>query len=493
MVLSNSHPSLNRNLRFIGLLDSAKTAHPVSSANEMNNWWMPSEMDTHLLHCAAAEATAIKQVLWGEMLQLPRNQSFDSPAWFKLGDYFVKSELPLFSICVLGKSATPEAFVNDCAQQFEPASSFALSAWPGLTDDQRRMIAGNIKRQGNFKGMFKGWTLDSQWKSTFQKQQSVLQRMLEYLEKRYKLEPQLIRAVNYPQTSTWHRIERDYQDPKFIENMSDKYGEDLASGFRTALEEIKAKAQRDIGDEPKKIEGWLSSRTNLYQEIYHQTHQLREILRAEIDRCYVETTSESMTGIGRFSDADRSDTQRPVDQRFHDSLLQDADNDPSGLQEYYVIDFEHIESQQKSIEDFIKVLNDKGLAKRIRILRRIRSYPELEPNHIAEIEQEHLNELCQELPYAVIQCEQVSFRLIWRAGQLLISIIPGLSNLIEVWSNLKDIAKEIDNEQVEDVLNKTNLRDIAGERISRKRRVALAGILRDWLTKPIRIDDRKAQ
>ena len=216
--------SINRNLRFVGSLDSAKTAHPIPSASEIDNWWMSTEKDTHLLHNAAAEVLSIKHVLMGEILQLPRNQSFDSPAWFKLGEHFIKSEIPLFSICVIGKSATPEAFVIDCAEQFEPTSPFSLSAWPGLTDDQRRIIAENIKSHRNFKEMLKDFEIDSQWKSTFERQQSVLQRMLEYLEKHYISESQLIRAVNYAQTTTWDRIEMDYQEPQFIEKMRIEYG-----------------------------------------------------------------------------------------------------------------------------------------------------------------------------------------------------------------------------------------------------------------------------
>ncbi len=487
---SNVPLSKNRNFRFVGSLDSSKTAHPVPSASEIDNWWMSTEQDIHLLHNAAAEVLAIKHVLMGEILQLPRNQSFDSPAWFKLGDHFIKSEIPLFSICVIGKSATPEAFVIDCAEQFEPTSPFALSAWPGLTDDQRKKIAKNIKSQGNFKEMFKDFKIDSQWKSTFESQQSLLQRLLEYLKEHYNSEPQLIRAVDYSKTTTWHRIEMDYQNPQFIEEMRIAYGEDLASNLRSVFEEIKTKAYRDF-DEPKQIMRWLNSRTNLYKEIYQQQHQLREILRAEIDRCYVETTSESVTGIGRFSDTDRSDTKRPIDQRFHDSLLVDENNDPTGLREYYVIDFEHSESQQKSFDSFLEILKDEELSERIKLLRRIRSWPEVTPQRIEEMEQDHVEKLCQELPALIIQQEQKSFRLIWRTGQFLTSYIPILSNVVEIGSYLKDVLDEIDNEQVKDALNKVKIRDREGELILRERKIALAGILRDWLTKEIVINKGK--
>ena len=238
---------------------------------------------------------------------------------------------------------------------------------------------------------------------------------------------------------------------------------------------------------------WLSSRTNLYQEIYQQPHQLREILRAEIDRCYVETTSESVTSIGRFSDTDRSDTKRPIDQRFLDSLLVDENNDPAGLRECYVIDFEHLESQQKSIDSFLEILKDEELAERIKLLRRIRSWPEVAPQHVEDMEQEHIQKLCQELPDLVIHQEQKSFRLFWRTGQFITSIIPIISSVLETGSYIRDISDEIDNEQVKDVLNKTKIRDRIGELISKERKIALTGILRDWLTKDILTDDRKPQ
>jgi hypothetical protein len=493
MTLNNVSHNLE-NLRFSGLLDSAKTAHPVPSATEINNWWMPSDEDTHLLHCAAAEVTAIKQVLWGEMLQLPRNQSFDSPAWLNLADFFVKSELPLFSICVIGKNATPDAFVKDCAQQFEPTSPFALSAWPDLTNEQRKIISEDIDNQGNFKKMFARVKPDSRWKPIFEFQQEILQRMLEYLEKHYKLEPQIIRAVDYAPTTTWYRIERDYKDPQFISKMRTQHGDELTSDFQAVLEEIKAKAIRDIGDNLKKRESWLSGRTNLYKEIYSVPRELREILRAEIDRCYVETTSESVTGIGRFSDADRADTELLIDNRFYNSLLADADNDPAGLSEYYIIDFEHLRNQEKSIEDFLRALKDKGITKRIRELREIRNEPGMPINYVDKKKKEHLEALCQELPNIVIQREQKLFRIAWRTGKFVANVWIGRI-ISEATSFVKDIyseiASEATNELTDGALDAAKVQTKVSELIAKKRQEDLAGILRDWLTKEIKIGGRK--
>jgi len=496
MTINNALLNLDRNLRFVGLLDSAKTAHPIPSPTEINNWWMPADVDTHLLHCAAAEAMTIKQVLWGEIPQLPRNQSFDSPAWLKLADYFVKSELPLFSICVLGKSATPEAFVEDCAQQFKPTSPFALSAWPDLTDDQRKIIAENISKQGNFKRMFDKMTLDSRWKTTFQFQQDILQRMLEYLKTHYKLEPQLIRAVDFAPTTTWDRIERDYKDPQFISNMRDKHGDDLASSFQTAFKEINAKAIRDIGDDPKNRDRWLSTRTNLYKEIHHEPRELREILRAEIDRCYVETTSESVTGVGRFCDHDRSDTERPIDKRFYDSLLEDMGNDPAGLQEYHVIDFDNLEFEQKSITDFLDAIRNKGISERLRELRRIRAFGEYPPRFVEEFEEKHLNELCKEFPNIIIRREQRPFRIAWKVGKLVVNVTIGYI-VGQVTDFMKEIVQEITNEAISEAkgeaLGALNIEQKVSNLISKKHKEALSGILRDWLTKRIIAEDKEPE
>lgn len=486
---------LDRNFRFVGLLDSAKTAQPVPSATEITNWWMPTEEDTHLLHCAAAEVMTIKQVLWGEIPQLPRNQSFDSPAWLNLADYFVRSELPLFSICVLGKEATPDAFVEDCAQQFKPTSDFSLSAWPDLTDGQRNIIAGNISKHGNFKEMFAEISLDSRWISTFERQQDILQRMLIYLEKKYKLEPQLIRKVDYAPTTTWYRIERDYKDPNFISSMRDKYDDNLAMSFKAVFEEIKTKATRDIKDNPVKREQWLSSRTNLFKEIHSEPRELREILRAEIDRCYVETTSESVTDIGQFIDADRADTDRPVDNRFYDSMLVDMGNDPIGLQEYHIIDFKNLEYEKKSIKDFLEVMNDKGVGKRLKWLRKIRNWG-VPTKDVEEIEEDHLNMLCEELPNNVIKREQKLLRIAWSVGEFAVNVTIGhvigdSKKLVD--GVLKEITSEAISEITESGLDAVKAQERINKYIAKKRHEALAGILRDWLTKRITIDDQKLQ
>ena len=491
MTLSNTLQIKNRNNRFLGLLDSAKTAHPVPSANQINNWWMPSNLETFWLHSAAAEAVTIKQVLWGDVLQLPRNQSFDSPAWFPIAEYFIKSNTPLFSICVIGKKATPQAFVEDCAQQFEPTSPFSLSAWPELEKKERQVIADNISWSGDFKSMFGDLKLDSKWQATFEHQRDVLQRVLEYLETNYRLHPLLIRGVKYASTSTWHRIYRDYTDTKFIKEMKDKHGEELSSGFLFSLQEIKEKADRDFRDDSKKKNRWLSSRTNLYQEIYRQPHELRELLRAEIDRCYVETTAESVTGIGRFGDADRSDTGRDIEYRNFDSQIFDFGNDPSGLSEQYIIDFEKMPDQQRMNEKFLMVMNDELVAHRIQDLRKLRNWPNIPEEYIAEKEQEHLEFLCEALPDAVIRKDQ-KYNIRWRVGTFLVNVLIdiGVSSLFGpagpvATRILENIVGETVGTAADETVLSEKVKDKLLQKLANKRKVALTGILRDWLTKPI--------
>jgi hypothetical protein len=495
LTLDNAPRNLDRNLRFLGILDSAKTAHPVQSANQINNWWMPENVETHLLHCAAAEAITIKQVLWGEIPQLPRNQSFDSPAWLNLADYFIKSKLPLFSICVLGKSNTPQAFVEDCAQQFKPTSPFALSGWPGLEEGERQIIADNINRNGNFKAMFGELKFDSSWQSVFEYQRDVLQRLLEYLESHYKSNPLLIRAVDQAQKPMWQRIEENYKKPEYIAKLKDKHGEDLASGFSSVFQEIKAKADRDFGENVASKNRWLSGRTNLYREIYRQPKELRELLRAEIDRRYVETTGESVTGVGRFGDADRSDSERDITDRDYDSLVEDSGNDPDGLKERYIIDFERLESQRQLNEDFLKLINDVKVASRIQDLRKIRNWPNMPADYILEKEEEHLDALCQDLPDAVIRNQQ-KYKFIWKTGKFTVNVLIGigLGSLLGplgagVGGVVFPLMEQVVEQAVATVADETALSATAQEKtlqlLAKRRKVALTGLLRDWLTKPI--------
>jgi len=471
--------NFKRNFRFVGLLDSAKTAHPVLSATGIDNWWMPEDEGTHQLHCAAAEVMTIKQVLMGEIIQLPRNQSFDSPAWLHLADFFVRSKLPLFSICVLDKQATPGAFLNDCAQQFEPTTPFALSAWPDLTAKQREIIANNIRAHGNFTGMFDNLTIDSHWITTFEKQQEILQKMLIYLMNNYKSQPGLIRSVKYAKTTTWSRIERDYTDKHFISKMKEKYGDDLTTSFQSVLGEIKLKVDPEIDSD--KRERWLSTRTNLFKEIHNQPRELREILRAAIDRSYVETTSESVTGIGRFVDADRSDTERSIDDRISDSLRVDAGNDPAGLREFHIIEFENLAVEHESIDDFLNVLNDKGIAQRIMDLRDARRWG-IPTDEFANKEKAHIDALCQELPHNVIWHNKV-LQYVWAFKKLVVNVSSmGISDLIEFMDDISAKSKLLDEQKEKEWVSTI---------VFKKRQETLAGILRDWLTKEIKIDDRK--
>ncbi|MBI9049580.1 MAG: hypothetical protein JEZ00_09180 [Anaerolineaceae bacterium] len=499
MNLDNAHHISDRNFRFLGHLDSAKTAHPVPSANQINNWWMPANLETSWLHSAAAQAMTIKQVLWGEIIQLPRNQSFDSPAWFPLAEHFIKAKLPLFSICVIGKSATPQAFVEDCAQQFEPTSPFALSGWPGLEKEERQIIADNIRWSRDFTNMFRNIKLDSNWQVTFEYQRDVLQRVLKYLQTNYEKYPPLIRAVEYAPTSTWHRINRDYTDSVVLKKIKDKYGEDLTLGFLSVFQEIKEKADRVFGDDRIKKNIWLSSRTNLYQEIYRQPSELRELLRAEIDRCYVETTGESVTKIGCFGDADRSDTGRDIEDRDYDSQVFDFDNDPSGLNERYIIDFENMEDQLKMNDNFLMVINDELVIYRILELRRLRNCLNIPENYVVEKEKEHLDFLCEALPDAVIRKDN-KFNFSWRVGKICVNVLIGVGigslfgpSIAVIGGGVSPILEQVIEEVVaigtdETVLSE-NIKEKLFQKLTKKRKVALTGILRDWLDKPIMLKE----
>ncbi len=553
MNVNNVNKTLDRNFRFLGHLDSAKTGLNVQSPSNSSNWWNPASVETQLLHCAAAEAITVKQVFNGEIIQLPRNQSFDSPAWLKLADLFIKSKHPLFSICLIGNKATPEAFVEDCSQQFmpSPSSPFALSGWPILDDDQRKIIANNLSKKHNFKGMFDGFRLDNNWKEIFEYQRDVLQNVLQYLEKNYTVYPHLIRTVDYAQTTTWDRIERDYTDSKFIAKMKYKHGDKQTSNFLSVLQEIKAKAEINDPTDVKKQNLWLSKRTNLFLEIADQPHELKEMLRAEIDRCYMETTAESVTGIGRFGDADRSDTGRDINDRDYDSQIFDYGNDPSGLNELYIINFKEIDDQgeinndllkairdelvssqtqemddkqevkkflfneindilittqtqemddkRKTKIDFIETINDDLVFSTIQNLRRIRNLHNIPKEEMDKLELEHLDFLHQTLPEVVIRSDR-KYDFYWETAKFSVSILIGIGvstffgpTIEKIGSVAAPVLGPFIDQAIATATDKTALSDKVKEKIiqkiTKKRKIALTGFFRDWLSGSINLQE----
>ena len=145
--------------------------------------------------------------------------------------------------------------------------------------------------------------------------------------------------------------------------------------------------------------------------------------------------------------------------------------------------------------DFLEVMNDKGVANRIRMLRKIRNWG-VPAKEIEEIEQDHLKALCQELPHALIQREQKLFRIVWEVGKFAVNVTVG-HVVSDTAKFVKDILKEITSEAVNEAtdigLDTVKAQERVSKLITKKRQVALAGILRDWLTKRTVIDDRRPQ
>lgn len=379
-----------QNAEFIGLLDSARTAHPVSDEIVKENWWMPADKRIQAFHSTTAHAILLKHILWGQIIQLPRNQFMDSPAWFDILPSLIKSEIPLFSICILGEGHKPDDFVTDCFKQFRNIGGFAMSSWPGLANSERITIGNNIERTGNFKKMFKGINLDSNWKIIFKYQQECLQKLLEYLENNNQSTPLLIREVAGAKKSLWQRIEEDIKDQRFKLLLAKKYGKTESNDYISAFQQIYEKAIIDIKEENARTR-WLNQRTHLYREIRDLDKRIRSLLRTHIDKRYEENLSESVTGIGKISTADRIDTSLNLETREKQIVALGSVNDPNGYSEGYLIDYKDFESQKNLFEKIPELINNEECKSRILHIRRIRAFQNNLPiNYIVEEEQDHL-------------------------------------------------------------------------------------------------------
>jgi hypothetical protein len=473
---------MDQNIRFLGLLDSARTAHAVSSANEINNWWMPEENKTHLLHSIAADAITIKQILWGEIIQLPRNQFFDSPAWFNLGYFLVKSKIPLFSICLYREEPTSYNFIQDCANQFGNISGFALSAWPNLDNRERTIIANNIRKEGNFKKMFRGIRIDSKWKAIFKFQRAVLQNTLEYLEKNYQVFPGIIRTTTGGKTTMWQKIESDFKNRDFTSRLTEELGENLVQEYTSALREISDKAEKDFGEDEKEKNRWLNQRTNLYHQIFEYSNDARELLRVHIDSRYEETISESVTGVGRLASADASDSKIDLETRINYLDALDSVNDPNGLAEKYIIDFDNVESQFSLNKTILELLNDDLFQMRLKQIRRIRNRNDLPVDYLIEEEQDHLEVLTKLLPNAVIKKDLRTYEVVYTVIDFCAKVTIGF----KLGSILSNLASAIADETIGRVIDKVTppLKEKLKKFTLNRKKERLAGIIRDWLTKP---------
>lgn len=397
---------MDRIFRYIGQLDSAKTAHYSRSAIERDNWWIPDDQTSWSIHMASSAAVTIKQILWGEIISVPRNQYLDSPGWFNIADYLIKSNTQLFSISMNDPNLdlTPEGFLLDCANQFNNCkghSHFSMSGWPGLVEAERKAVYNNVVSYRNFNHMLDGIHRDSITDEAFQYQKEVLQNVLEYLQKNYHLNKQLIRRSDQPASSVWEKIQDDLKNPLQIADIKTQYGDQFFNDYRKAIKEIIGKAKSNHKYHPKLQNKWLNQRSNLYECVFDFDPNLREFMVMRIDKAYDETISQSISAE-RLTPSDRADSgiSYRIRNQYFDTL--DLENSKSGLSEKSILIPEKQEGNRDFLPKLIENINDPEITQKINEIREIRKNPPRTAEELANIEREYIDFLSHHFAIRIV-------------------------------------------------------------------------------------------
>ena len=493
-----------KNFRYIGPLDSARTAHVFSGNKDENSWWLPMDRKTWNEHATSAEAMAVQQLILGDIISLSRNQFFDSLAWFNIAEDLMKIEEPTFTITIYPKKLDliPISFLYDIADCFEK-STFALSAWPTFDIEERKKIGENIRNEQNFKTMFNGIGLDSSYKVNYENQKETLQKILEYLEKNYKDDMYhcIISRATGPKTSMWKKIEDDVEDPAFIEkNLTTRYDEAFAHDYLSVINDIKDQAyslyKKENEDKQEELANkWLNSRTNLYRKIWkYQEHdyKLRDLLRLHFDVRYAEALSESCTAEGGVSRLDCSDTHLNHELRDAHSDLLDSSNDPKGLFEDVDVFFSKPSRTNRFLKDVVDIFNDDNVRERIVGIRRDRSFDNLDDGYIKEKDIEHIEFMADNISELIVE-NSGGVRIIQFVYDntldvaIVIASIYFLDPLIATGSILiGELAARFLTKKVEDEVEETagkKLKKIVIDKLFEGRKRALTGKVRNWLKK----------
>ena len=490
---------------FIGALDSARTAHLNFAENETkNSWWIPENEKIWQGHCASAEALTIKQIIWGDVIALSRNQFFDSPPWFSLAEYLLKLKFPAFSITIYPENLPlePVSYVKEISNTFIN-SSFALSGWPLLEKEKRQIIGKNIARDLNFNKMFDGVEIDSSVKDVFEYQREMLQKVHIYLTENYK-KPEfrgLISRASGGKTSLWEKIQDDITDSLFVEKMNTKFGPDFSRSYLDVFSDIYKKAQiiNSTGSESEKHVNtlkWVNQRTNLYQNIFDYDVELRSLLRQHIDKRYNDTLSESCTGIGRNEFIDRLDTK--VDHEFRDSLSDTLDsmNDPNGFLEDTEVIFSDEKRSRNFLADVVERLNEEEVSGKILDIRIIRSEKQMPRDLRNEFEYRHLDFMSKIIPDLVVDdsasAKFVRFTYNNISETVIIlgllffpdSPIKNIGGVGETVKIITKLAEELFKSKIEDLIGSTIQKkgeELILDNLFKKKKNILTGKVRNWL------------
>lgn len=485
-----------------GAMDSARTAHILREAETRENWWFPQSTETWNKHLASAEALALRQLFEGAVLVLPRNQYIDSPVWFKLAPHLLKIKFPTFAVSIIDLPPVPSSFVKDVANAFDVPegvqSAFAMSAWPGLDVRNRRDIAINIRKTGNFSSMFLDVPTDSKYKVAFEEQQAVLISVHTYLEETFfNSSPiQTIFRSTGPRTSLWQKISRDLENQRYLGKLSEKYSSSFVDTYRSRVSEVQRKAEflhrnEAEGDKERKTDKWLSARSNWLVEIHKDDNDLRETLRFHIDNRYIYTLGESVTAAGSFGTTDRADTGLDHEKRDAASDELDFSYDPQGLAEDFDVLFSRSKDEKQYLKKIPELLNEDDVLKAIVDIRVLRRRKSLELEYIREQKSKHLDFLETRLPGLMVQKSDKG-RIVGFAydSGFFTALVVGSTFIPEIPVELLDsdflrwVLSLVSKKKAEDFIEKklgAPGKALLLDALFAKEKTFLTGKMRDWL------------
>jgi hypothetical protein len=324
-------------------------------------------------------------------------------------------KLPTFSICLLNLDPTPENFIIDITKNILRNKKFALSAWPGLSHEQRIEMAVNIEQTGSFSKMLKGITIDSSLRNFFEDQQYGLQKILEYMAPEKQLEHpdfNLIRRVSGYKKSPWDRLTRDFRSKKFKKELFGKQSESVARVYLEHLsnlvKEMPVNAKADVvqefggglseSDLSAKINQWLNQRTNLYRAISDYPESVRQLLREHINDAYDDSLTESVTDTGRQVSADNGNKGVSYKTRSKHMDLMKGES----AEDFVAIPYDS-GIDNDTMANLVEVLSDDLIQKSIATMRNIRERTDTSIDQIDEAEDKHLKLLTRYIPSLIVE------------------------------------------------------------------------------------------
>jgi hypothetical protein len=457
---------MNPRARYFTLLDSASSAYSSLRHDHELKWWLPSNRQRKEAYCIAS-SKVMYRLLLGDVLTIPRNQAFDSPAFLDIFDSLRGTNTEWFNVSLLSEGEpTLQKFVEEVAERFED-QSFLLSAWPGLDIEQRGQIAKNIRYSGNFRDMLFNCQLSGQQLEVFQRQYEQLNYLFEYLKNNPKY---LITSSTDPKIdrSLWNRL----SDKKSLIKLG-------------PLSEI-------ITSIPKRIninEENINNRGVLYKGIAEFPDH-RDALREIIDHHYYNIMADSVSSsrsdliTGLYSDIN-------LKKLFENIDAGDTRYGNTGLESVHIQTMEDIGHQEIATPlkwaDIVDFLDDKDCQRNTLLYQlklsnsRDQDHEKIMNNHLEYIVQTFENKISARFDEKihtlkfVYQNEKEEFD---RGKRYIIKIISGIASLGGL-----DGFTEVAGEELIRRSQKIESERLQAEAYSNhvKKKIEFAGRLRGWL------------